>query len=97
MFIKPGKSSTEFYYTLAGTIFTLLVTTGIINPETAAVLQQGTDIVQSTDLTSINAIIDGAIKIIAIVMGGSMVSSYSKSRGAAKSAGKEEVMVNETI
>ncbi len=95
--ITPGKKTTENYYTLAGSVLSLAIAMGWISPDLSHTIVQAGDTLKNVDLSNINSIVDGAIRVIALFMGGNMITSYIKARGQVKAqVGKGQNLTEDT-
>lgn len=82
---KPGRKTSEFVLTVTTAIISGSIGLGIIDPQLIEFGTQALETVQNSSNTdSIQGITDAVFKIVALVVGGNVVSNYTKSRGAAK-------------
>ncbi len=95
--LAKGFKTSEFFYTLVGVGSAIAVSLGYISPEVQEHVVAGANMEQFVDTENINSIIDGIMKVAALVMGGNIISGYAKSRGQAKgqSVQSPELKVNE--
>jgi len=89
--MKKGRSTTEFGSLVVGGAFTALVASGIIDLSPDQIELATTNVVEGAGIvqqvaTGSGGIMDGVIRLVALVVGGQMVSAYIKSRGNTKSA-----------
>lgn len=81
--MRPGWKTTEFWGRLIPTLVGLGVATGVIKPETGAVVQAATD----TALPILQTVIDGIIQLTGLV--GALVLQYHHGRERAALKAKE--------
>lgn len=95
MLLKPGSRSTEFWATAIKAGLCGLISLGVIDPQVIEFTTGAIQDVQQTvsqvnvDSSSLNGVFDTLFKMVALVVGGNVVSNYSKSRGMAKGKLKE--------
>lgn len=91
MDIKPGRKTSEFALTVGTTVLYGAIGLGIIDPQLIEFGTQAMQTVQDVAASGnpLQAATDAVFKLVALVMGGHAVASYSKSRGAAKGQSKE--------
>jgi hypothetical protein len=89
--MKKGRTTSEFASMIVGGVFTMGVASGIIDlsPEQVELattnVVEGAGVIKSVTQGS-GGIIDGLMRIVALIVGGQLASNYIKSRGNAKSA-----------
>lgn len=88
---KKGRTTSEFVTMIIAGLFTGGISTGLLDfsPDTVQAVSQavgqGVETVQAVQGGELSTI-DGLIRIVGLVVGGQVVSSYIKSRGDGKSA-----------
>ena len=94
--IKPGKKTSENIYTLVGGVISMSVAMGWISPDVATTLTEVGGQVAQVDTSSVSSVVDGAMRIVALVMGGTIVNTYIKGRSNIKAQlGKAQDLVED--